>query len=144
VHVNYSIRGWVGASNNDPAKGLHTLNSGPDTAYTLRRGHGTSSCTTSHEPSAAAAAARPVNDRLLWTIGNESVPIQQAQWCWFPGPAISNAEIWIYFQIKYAILSNSTHIRNCCFEITKMLMAVLEINLVCYFLLQFRHTFVRC
>jgi len=30
VHVNYSIWGWVGASNNDPAQGLHTLKSGPD------------------------------------------------------------------------------------------------------------------
>jgi len=29
VHVNYSIWGWVGASNNDPAQGLHTLKSGP-------------------------------------------------------------------------------------------------------------------
>jgi len=29
VHVNYSIRGWVGASNNDPAQGLHTLKSRP-------------------------------------------------------------------------------------------------------------------
>jgi len=28
VHVNYSIWGWVGASNNDPAQGLHTLKSG--------------------------------------------------------------------------------------------------------------------
>jgi len=30
VHVNYSIWRWVGASNNDPAQGLHTLKSGPD------------------------------------------------------------------------------------------------------------------
>jgi len=29
VHVNYSISGWVGASNNDPAQGLHTIKSGP-------------------------------------------------------------------------------------------------------------------
>ena len=30
MHVNYSIWGWVGASNNDPAQGLHTLKSGPE------------------------------------------------------------------------------------------------------------------
>jgi len=29
VHINYSIWGWVWASNNDPAQGLHTLKSGP-------------------------------------------------------------------------------------------------------------------
>jgi len=28
VHVNYSIWGWVGASNNDPAQGFHILKSG--------------------------------------------------------------------------------------------------------------------
>jgi len=33
------------------------------------------------------------------TIGNESVPIQLAQ-CWFPGLAISNAKILIYFSNK--------------------------------------------
>ena len=32
-------------------------------------------------------------------IGNESVPIQLAQ-CWFPGLAISNAKILIYFSNK--------------------------------------------
>jgi len=44
----------------------------------------------------------------MW-IGNESVPIQLAQ-CWFPGLAISNAKIHIYFSNKYteAILSNNT------------------------------------
>ena len=43
-------------------------------------------------------------------IGNESVPIQLAQ-SQFPGLAISNAKILVYFsQIKYtdAILSNNT------------------------------------
>ena len=29
MHVNYSIWWWVGASNNDPAQGLHTLKSSP-------------------------------------------------------------------------------------------------------------------
>ena len=29
MHVNYNIWGWVGASNNDSAQGLHTLKSGP-------------------------------------------------------------------------------------------------------------------
>jgi len=33
------------------------------------------------------------------SIGNESVPIQLAQ-CWFPGLAISNAIIQIYFSSK--------------------------------------------
>jgi len=57
-------------------------------------------------------------------IRNESVPIQLAQ-CWFPGPAISNAKIQIYFQIKYteAILSNSTRTPSR-FEIIKMLIEV--------------------
>jgi len=46
---------------------------------------------------------------LTYLIGNESVPIQLAQ-CWFPGLAICNAKIYIYFQIKYAeaIFSNRT------------------------------------
>jgi len=30
VHVNYSIWGWVGASTNDPAQGVHALKSGPE------------------------------------------------------------------------------------------------------------------
>ena len=29
MHANYSIWGWVGASNNDPAQGFNTLKSGP-------------------------------------------------------------------------------------------------------------------
>jgi len=32
-------------------------------------------------------------------MGNESVPIQLAQ-CWFPGLAICNAKIYIYFSNK--------------------------------------------
>jgi len=32
-------------------------------------------------------------------IGNENVPMQLAQ-CWFPGLAISNAKIQIYFSNK--------------------------------------------
>jgi len=35
----------------------------------------------------------------VMTIGSESVPIQLAQ-CWFPGLAISNAKILIYFSNK--------------------------------------------
>ena len=30
MHVNYSIWGWVGASNNDPGQGLYTFKSSPD------------------------------------------------------------------------------------------------------------------
>jgi len=37
--------------------------------------------------------------RLLMTIGKESVPTQLAQ-CWFPGLAISNAKIYVYFSNK--------------------------------------------
>jgi len=49
--------------------------------------------------------------------------------CWFPGLAISNAKILVYFQIKYteAALSNSTR-KVLWFEITKMLIAVLRNN----------------
>ena len=51
----------------------------------------------------------------------ESVPIQLAQ-CRFPGLAVSNAEILVYFWKNYtdAILSNSTR-KMLCFEITKVL-----------------------
>ena len=47
------------------------------------------------------------------------------------------------FQIKYteAILSNSTR-KLIWFEITKMLIAVKKINLLCYLLYTFLHTFV--
>jgi len=47
------------------------------------------------------------------------------------------------FQIKYteAILSNSTR-KLLWFEITKMLIAALKINLLCHFKNNFRHTFV--
>ena len=63
-------------------------------------------------------------------IENESVPIRLAQ-CWCPGLAISNAKIYI-FEIKYTetILSNSTR-KLLWFEITKMLIAVQKINLLC-------------
>jgi len=36
VHVNYSIWGWVGASNNDPVRGLHTRKSCPAPCWTLK------------------------------------------------------------------------------------------------------------
>ena len=60
---------------------------------------------------------------------NESVPIQLEQ-CWFPGLANSNAEIFIYLQIKYteAILWNRT-LKLFWFEVTKMLIA----DLLCYY-----------
>jgi len=58
------------------------------------------------------------------------VPIQLAQ-CWFPELAISYAKIdaYYFFQIKYTetILSNSTR-KLLCFEITELLIAVLEIK----------------
>jgi len=62
------------------------------------------------------------------------VPIQLAQ-CWFPGLAISNAEILKIFQIKSmeAILSNSNR-KLLWFEISKMLIAVKKINLLCHLL----------
>jgi len=74
---------------------------------------------------------------LGFTIGNESVPIQLAQ-CWFPGLTISNAKIYIFFQIKYteAILSNSTR-KLLWFEISKMLIAdkkLISCEKLCYFL----------
>jgi len=81
-------------------------------------------------------------EEVLYFIGNESVPIQLAQ-CRFPGLAISNAKIRIYFfQIKYTegILSNSTR-KLLWFEITKMLIAVLNYCAIYY---NFLHTFVRC
>jgi len=56
--------------------------------------------------------------------GNEAVTIQLAQ-CWFPGLDISNAKIFIHFQIKYTeeILSNSTR-KLLWFKISKMLTAL--------------------
>ena len=72
---------------------------------------------------------------IEFAIGNESVPIQLAQ-CWFSGLAISQTKnINILFQIKYteAILSNSTR-KLLWFEISKMTIAVLKINLLCYLL----------
>jgi len=59
--------------------------------------------------------------------------MQLAQ-CWFIALANSYVKIEIYFfQIKYteAILSNSTR-KLSWSEITKMLIAVLKINLLCY------------
>jgi len=49
--------------------------------------------------------------------------------CWFPGLAISNAKIYIFFQIKYteAILSNSSR-KLLWFEISKMLIADKKLN----------------
>jgi len=65
---------------------------------------------------------------FLWnTAGeNEYVPVQLAQ-CRFPGLAISNAKILIFFAMKYteAILLNITR-KLSWFEITKMLIAVLK------------------
>jgi len=54
-------------------------------------------------------------------IGNESVPIQLAQF-WFPGLAISNAKYKYIFQMKYteAVLSNITQ-KLLWFEITETL-----------------------
>ena len=74
------------------------------------------------------------------TVGNESVPIQLAQ-CWFPGLAISNAKLLIYFsKIKYteAILSNSTR-KQLWLEVTEMLIAVKKLYCVIYY--NFRRTF---
>jgi len=46
------------------------------------------------------AYLRPFDPATV-SVANESVPIQLAQ-CWFPGLAISNAKIEIYFsEIKY-------------------------------------------
>ena len=74
-------------------------------------------------------------------IGNESVLIQLAQ-CWFPGLAISNAKISIYFfqiECMEAILSNSTR-KVLWFKITKMLNGLKKIYcVICH---NFRHTFV--
>jgi len=67
-------------------------------------------------------------------IGNESVPIQLAQF-WFPGLAISNAKILIYLSDEHtaAILSNSTQ-KLLWFEITKVLIVVKKIILLCHLL----------
>ena len=65
-----------------------------------------------------------VGNKDIW---NESVAIQLAE-CWFPGLAISNAKIWIYFSNKKfteAILSDSNQ-KLLWFEISKMLIAVLK------------------
>ena len=73
------------------------------------------------------------------------MPIQLAQ-CWFPGLAISNVIIYIFFQIinTEAILSNSTR-KLLRFEIAKMLIAVLKKQTYCVILYNyFRHTFVGC
>jgi len=64
------------------------------------------------------------------------VPIQVAQ-CRFPGLAISNAKILIYFfQIKYteAISSNSTR-KLLWFEITKILIEVYEKNILSFIII---------
>jgi len=74
------------------------------------------------------AANRPF--ALFFNLtGNESAPIKLAQ-CRFPGLAISDAKMLIYFQIKYteAILSKNTR-KLLWFEITKMLIAVYEKNI---------------
>jgi len=66
---------------------------------------------------------------------DESAPIQLAQ-CRFPALAISNAKILIHFQIKHteAILSNNTP-KLVWFEITKMLIAVYEKNIVSFIII---------
>ena len=56
--------------------------------------------------------------------GNGSAPIQQAQ-CWFPGLAIPNAKILIYFPNKiYRSNFINKHSELLWFEINKMLIAV--------------------
>ena len=73
-------------------------------------------------------------------IRNESVPIQLAQ-CSFPGLAISDAKIEIYFSNKIhgSNFSDSTG-KLLWFEMTKMLIAVKKRNLSCY--CNFWHTFI--
>ena len=44
MHVNYSIWGWVGASNNDPAQGLHALKSGLGVSSKRRSSTGLQTC----------------------------------------------------------------------------------------------------
>ena len=70
------------------------------------------------------------------------MPIQVAQ-CRFPGLAISNAKILIYFfQIKYteAISSNSTR-RLLWFEITKILIEVYEKNILSFIIIFYTLSF---
>jgi len=68
--------------------------------------------------------------------GNESAPIQLAQ-CRFPGLAISNDEMLIYFLNKiYVILSNSTR-KLVWFETAKILIAVPEKNIILSFIIIF-------
>jgi len=62
--------------------------------------------------------------KIVQRIGNESVPIQLAR-CRFPGLAIYNAKMLMYFQIKYTEAISSNRIRKLLWcEITKMLIAV--------------------
>ena len=72
------------------------------------------------------------------------MPIQSAQ-CWFPGLAISNAKIPIFFSNKIygSILSNSTR-KLLRFEITKMLIAVEKSKIYYLIYYNFRYTFVPC
>jgi len=65
------------------------------------------------------------------------VQIQLAQ-CWFSELAISNAKMYIFFQIKYteAILSNSTR-KLLWFEISKMLIAVFKNKFIVSFIIIF-------
>ena len=63
-------------------------------------------------------------------LGNESVPIQLAQSCWFPG-----------LKHEYAILSNTTR-KLLRLEITKILIAVYKKKQIyCVICDNFRHTF---
>jgi len=65
-------------------------------------------------------------------IGDESVPIQLAQ-CRFPGLAISNAEILIYFSNEiYGSNSIEQHSETVMVGTAKMLIAVQKINPLCY------------
>jgi len=72
-----------------------------------------------------------LREKVAIYIGNKSVPIQLAQCLGWPFPMLKYKYI---FQIKYmeGILSNSTR-KLLWFEITKMLIAVKKINLMCYF-----------
>jgi len=66
-----------------------------------------------------------LHDGSRAAVGNESVPIQLAQFR-FPGLAIFTLKYKYIFQIKYteAILSNSTPRKLLWVEISKMLIAV--------------------
>jgi len=65
-------------------------------------------------------------------IGNESAPIQLAQ-CRFPGLAISNAKILVYFSNKNIRKQFYQTAFGNWFEITKMLVAVPE-KILCHLL----------